>query len=294
MKVLGIVGSYRRQGNTEVLVKEALMAAEEEGAQVDVLRLNNYNIESCRGDGRCESGIRPCHIQDDFNYLLDRIYQNDGIILGVPCYFLAAPGIFKLFLDRTVSVGYPTSLLGKPAAILVPYGNRGYINYALVQPNILLLKWGMKVVDQAIIQSGPPGDAMLNERALARARSMGKAVVGALKTGDSTFRGDKGLCPVCHDRNIRIFRDMETVECPTCSIRGKLTLVEGKIQVTFTEEDAQRGRYSAEDWYRHHMYHVEPGLERFIATKELRKGKRGKYSDYLGIDKKESEVASQP
>ena len=292
MKVLGIVGSYRKQGNTEVLVKEALMVAEEGGAQVDVLRLNNYNLESCRGDGRCESGAIPCHIKDDFNYLLERIYQNDAIILGVPCYFLAAPGQFKLFLDRTVSVGYPNPLLGKPAAFMVPYGNRGYINYALMQPNILLLKWGMKIVDQAIIQSGPPGDAMLNERALTRARSMGQAVMEALNGGDTSFRGDKGICPVCHDRVLRIFRDMETVECPTCSVRGKLSLVDGKIKVAFAEEDIGRGRYSAEDWYRHHMYHVEPGLGRFIQTKDLRKGKRGKYSEYLSIDKKETEAGS--
>ena len=44
MKVLGIVTSHRRLGNTEILTKEALMGAEEHGAEVEILRLTDYHI----------------------------------------------------------------------------------------------------------------------------------------------------------------------------------------------------------------------------------------------------------
>lgn len=286
MKILGVVASHRYQGNSEVLVKEALMGAEEVGAKAEILRMTNYYLEPCTGCGRCQSGRIPCHIKDDFNHLLERWFSVDAIILGFPCYFLAAPGTLKLFLDRAVAVGHPSPLNGKPAAVIVPYGNRGFTAYAFVQPNILLHKFGMNIIDQALIQSGAPGDALINDKALERVHNMGKAVGMALKTGDTTFKGEKGLCPVCHDRLIHVLKDMKTVECGTCGIRGKLRLVGGKIDVLFTEEDIHHGRNSSEQWFRHHMYHVEPGKEYFRSTKELRKERRGKYSSYLPKEEK--------
>ncbi len=286
MKVLGLIASHRRQGNSEVFVKEALMGAEEAGAEADIIRLTNFYIEPCTGCGRCQSGRIPCHIQDDFNKVLQRMQTADGIVLGMPCYFHNAPGAFKLFIDRTIAVGYPNPLHGKPAAVIVPYGNRGFTSFAFTQPNLLLHKFGMNIVDQAVIQAGAPGDALINDKALERVRNMGKMVATASRTGDTTFKGEKGICPVCHDRLLRVLKDMQTVECPTCCIHGKLRMVDGKIDVLFAEEDIHKGRYSEEQWYRHHMYHVEPGKEYFQATKELRKARRGKYSAYFPKEEK--------
>jgi multimeric flavodoxin WrbA len=281
MNVLGVVASYRRQGNSEVFVKEALMGAEEAGAQVEILRLNNYQIKPCTGCGRCHTGLQPCHLDDDFNGLLDRMYQSDGIILGAPCYYLHAPAVLKLFLDRTVCEGYPSPLQGKPAAIIMTYGNRGFNAYAFTQPNVLLLKWGMNIIDRALLHSASPGDAMLDDAALARVREIGRNVVRAFNSGDTTYHGEEGICPVCHDRLLRILRDMKTVICPTCGIRGSVRLVDGRMAIEFTEEAIQDGRFSAEQWYQHHMYHVELGTEWFMATKELRKERRAKYTAYL-------------
>ena len=84
MKVLGLVASYRRLGNTEILVKEALMGAEAEGAEVEILRLTDYEIQPCRGGALCLFGTKLCHIQDDLNYLLDKMNESDAIILGTP------------------------------------------------------------------------------------------------------------------------------------------------------------------------------------------------------------------
>lgn len=53
MKVLGLVGSVRRLGNSEILTKEALMEAEQEGAEVEILRLTDYEVRACQGGGTC-------------------------------------------------------------------------------------------------------------------------------------------------------------------------------------------------------------------------------------------------
>jgi multimeric flavodoxin WrbA len=281
MKILGMLASYRRQGNSEVFLKEALMGAEEEGSQVEILRLTNYHIRPCTACGRCATGRNPCHLKDDFMGLLERIYGYDAIILGSPVYYLTAPAVLKLFCDRTVCEGYPTPLLNKPSAIIMTYANRGYNVYAFTVPNSLFLKWGMRVVDRALIHSTSPGDAMLDKVNRARCREIGRGVARAARTGEVTYLGDPGICPVCHDRIIRILKDNKTIQCPTCGIRGRLRLVGEEFRAEFTEEEIRRGRYSPEQWYQHHMYHVELGKAWFLASKEERKARRKDYLNYL-------------
>lgn len=280
MKILGLLASYRRQGNSEVFVKEALKGAEEQGAQAEVLRLTNFNIRSCTGCARCHTGLNPCHLKDDFNGLLEKVYSYDAIILGSPVYYIMGPGVLKLFMDRLVCEGYPIPLWGKPAAMIMTYGNRGFNSYAFTMPNGLFLKWGMKVVDRALIHSASPGDAMVDEPNLARCREIGRQVAIAANTGQAPYLGDPGVCPVCNDRIIRILKDNKTIQCPTCGIRGHLKMVGDEIKAVFTEEEAKHGRYSAEQWYMHHMYHVELGREWFMVNKDDRKARRLEYAKY--------------
>lgn len=281
MKILGLLASYRRQGNSEVFVKEALRGVQEEGLDVEVLRLTNYKIRSCTGCNRCHTGLNPCHLKDDFNDLLKQIYTYDGIILGAPVYYMSTPAIVKQFMDRLVCEGYPVPLYGKPASMIMTYGNRGFIPYAFSLPNSLFLKWGMKIVDHALLHSASPGDAMVDEPNLARCKEMGRAMARAARTGQSTYLGEPGICPVCHDRVIRIMKDNRTITCPTCGVRGRLEVVEGEIKAVFTEEDINHGRYSAESWFQHHMYHVELGRDWFMVNKDERKARRQEYREYL-------------
>jgi multimeric flavodoxin WrbA len=65
LKVLGLIGSYRKLGNTEVLVKEALMEVQRLRAEVDVLRLTDFRIEPCKGCMACVFKSEECKIQDD-------------------------------------------------------------------------------------------------------------------------------------------------------------------------------------------------------------------------------------
>lgn len=289
MKILGLLASYRRQGNSEVFLKEALRGAEEEGAEVEIIRLTNYHIRSCTGCARCHTGQNPCHLKDDFNGLLQRVYSYDAIIIGSPVYYITAPAVLKLFMDRLVCEGYPIPLYDKPGALIMTYGNRGFHSYAFTLPNSLFLKWGMKVVDRALIHSASPGDAMMDEMNQARCMEMGKAVARAVKTGKATYLGEPGICPVCNDSIIRILKDRRTVICPTCGIRGHLTVVDGEIKVLFTEEEAKHGRYSAEQWFQHHTYHVELGREWFMVNKDDRKARRAGYQKYLAPKVQEAE-----
>ena len=281
MKILGLNGSERKLGNTEILVKEALMGAEEEGAQVEMLRLTDYKVFPCDGLAPCVFGNTRCNLKDDFNFIVDKIFENDGVVLGTPCYILESTAIIKQLIDRAFSVNFRSKARGKPAAIIIPYATRGWTPYAFLQPNILLLFLGMEVIDRALIHTQAINEVVLYNKALAKAREMGREVAKAVKTGDTSYRGEPGICPICQDRVLRILRDDETVECGVCGIRGKILVEEGKIRVRFEEDAILRHRFTEENIYRHFIYHIKPSRDYFKRTRDVTKERREPYRDYL-------------
>ncbi len=78
MKVLGLVGSVRRLGNSEILTKEALMGAEQEGAEVEILRLTDYEVRACQGGGTCLFQGKDCVIEDDARFIFAKMAASDG------------------------------------------------------------------------------------------------------------------------------------------------------------------------------------------------------------------------
>jgi multimeric flavodoxin WrbA len=99
VKIIGISSSASWNGSTAYLVREALMAAQAEGAEVEEFHLPAYRIEHCRGCFKCMASGR-CPIDDDFNAIKERLIQADGIVIGSPTYGLAPNACMKAFLDR--------------------------------------------------------------------------------------------------------------------------------------------------------------------------------------------------
>ena len=63
-KVLGIVGSPRKKGNTHILVSRILEGAETEGATTDLVLLSKLKIRECNGCHACWKG-NSCAKRDD-------------------------------------------------------------------------------------------------------------------------------------------------------------------------------------------------------------------------------------
>jgi multimeric flavodoxin WrbA len=112
MKIIAILGSPKKNGNTSILAREALRGAKESGAEVEEIFLGDYNIEFCRGCMMCMHDGK-CAINDDFEQLKAKVYQSDGIILASPSYGLAPTARFKNFwTDRLGMFTVYTSSLG--------------------------------------------------------------------------------------------------------------------------------------------------------------------------------------
>jgi multimeric flavodoxin WrbA len=99
MKVLGILGSPRKGGNTELLLEEALKGAEAEGAEVERLRLTDYNIIPCKECLACFKDGN-CIILDDMAKIYPKLLEADIIVLASPIFFYGVTAWAKGLIDR--------------------------------------------------------------------------------------------------------------------------------------------------------------------------------------------------
>jgi putative NADPH-quinone reductase len=104
-RVLGIVGSPRRGGNTEILVDEVLAGAEEAGALVEKVILSKLDIAPCRACDACRK-TGQCVQKDDMAALLEKMQCSRVWVLGTPVYWWGPTAQFKAFLDRWYGFNY--------------------------------------------------------------------------------------------------------------------------------------------------------------------------------------------
>jgi multimeric flavodoxin WrbA len=99
VKVLGIFGSPRKGGNTELLLEEALKGAEAEGAEVERLHIADYNIIPCKECLACFKDGN-CIILDDMAKIYPKLLDADVIILASPIFFYGVTAWAKALIDR--------------------------------------------------------------------------------------------------------------------------------------------------------------------------------------------------
>lgn len=109
MKIIGIVGSRRKKGNTYELVNQVLESATIEGAETQLIFLGDYIIRPCTGCEGCKGSFN-CIIDDDFKEIVALINEADGIVIGSPTYWYNISGDMKIFFDRCYSlIDYPNN-----------------------------------------------------------------------------------------------------------------------------------------------------------------------------------------
>ncbi len=126
MKILGIEGSPRRDGNTEKLVRKILEGAEDGGARTEFIKLSDLLLNFCRGCGTCRA-TGKCVQKDDMDQVVDAIQESDVIVLGSPVYVWQVTGTTKVFMDRLcrlLTPEYKSRLVGeKKIAFAYTQGN---------------------------------------------------------------------------------------------------------------------------------------------------------------------------
>lgn len=279
MKVLGI-SFGRNNGNSDILVKEALFGAKaaKPDAEIEFVNTLKMNIGRCRGCGACSTQLEKgndnkCIFKDDFQALEDKIREADAIILGAPVYALQPVGQLKDFIDRfSCRHDYSaiTYVLDKRRAGELP-GNAddfpmerlkkrtvGYISIGgastddwtsmgTASLHIFGFPPMMKVMANYNANSmGTIGNPYVDDKLIEDMHELGKRTVLGLEDDSVEFFRPEGkpeeVCPVCHQRLLMVNPGSTTVTCPICGIHGQLSIVNDGIQVEFTKEQQERAR----------------------------------------------------
>jgi len=133
MKVIGIVGSPRKHGNTEILTAHALKAIAEEKLDTELIRLAGLDLKPCNACMVCSKEER-CSIEDDLFPIYLKMKEADGIILASPVYAGSATALIKALMERTafISLWNGETLSGKVGGPLVVARRAGH-NFTLAQ-----------------------------------------------------------------------------------------------------------------------------------------------------------------
>jgi multimeric flavodoxin WrbA len=122
-RILAVMGSPRRNGNTHILVSKIAEGARTKGAVVDELLLGELTIAECDGCHACWKG-KECSKNDDMRDIYPAIIQSDVIIFGTPVYWYGPTALMKAFIDRFVYFNCPENrqkIKGLSAALAIPF-----------------------------------------------------------------------------------------------------------------------------------------------------------------------------
>jgi len=155
MKVLGIAGSPRRGGNTDLLLGEVMRGAASRGAKVKTIILNDLKIAPCQHcDGCLETG--RCKVEDDMQMVHSELMRADRLVLASPVYFMGVTAQTKAMIDRCQALWVRKYILKLPASgsrqvkrkgLFISVGGTKSAN--LFQPAVATVKSLFKVLDVA-------------------------------------------------------------------------------------------------------------------------------------------------
>jgi len=122
MDILGLVGSPRRGGNTDILVEAVLSSARGCGHVSHTIYLAEHEIGPCIDCRGCKLGRRECVVQDGMQPLYQRLDGADVLVFGTPVYWYGPTGTMKQFVDRLRPYYANGRLRGKRALVAAAAG----------------------------------------------------------------------------------------------------------------------------------------------------------------------------
>src|SRR4030042_3303610 len=189
-KIIGLTCG-RKNGNSEILLKEACMGAEElgYGIQIEIIRAMDLRINPCRGCQACggpgvESKDNRCIIKDDVEWILEKTCLEDAaLIISFPAYHLQVNGHLKMIIDRMnpIMIRNIKVLDKSKIGALICVGGSGpdWTSMTMATANIFLQHTRI-LVDQMQVNYAPmAGDVLAMDDKLARARELGHNVARA-------------------------------------------------------------------------------------------------------------------
>ena len=266
-KIIGL-SCGRKNGNSEILLKEAAIGAEEFGIETEIIRAMELRVKPCNGCDACLAAlsngkIASCSVRDDdVEWILQKTVVEDcGLIVSFPVYYSRPNGYLISINERMHAAMYKyLEVLDKKNRVggIISVGGSGPARTPLSL--ILANMWVQHhhtVVDQfQVYFAGQSGAVLENKDTMARARELGRNVARAMimPWEEVKFVGEETpmSCPVCHCNILQVPDDSTTVVCPSCWVHGKVVIENGKMRVKWDDWEATHSQWSLYGLY-HHM-----------------------------------------
>ncbi|PKN33477.1 MAG: flavodoxin family protein [Deltaproteobacteria bacterium HGW-Deltaproteobacteria-19] len=184
-KVLVLLGSPRKKGNTAVLAGEIARGAASKGAEVETVFLHGMKISPCQGCMACQKkNAKRCALDDDMQALYPKLLAADAWVIASPVYWFTMTAQTKLWMDRCFALpAYGMDpFRGKRIAVAMAYGGEdpfdsGAVNalrafqdaYAYVEADLVGMVYGSAM---------EAGKIKADEKVMKEARALGMKLAG--------------------------------------------------------------------------------------------------------------------
>jgi multimeric flavodoxin WrbA len=184
-KILVLLGSPRKKGNSTTLANQIVAGAESAGATAETIFLHGKDISPCQACYACQQpDSKGCAIDDEMQPIYGKLIEADGWVIASPVYWFSMSAQTKLFLDRCFALpAYKKdAFTGKRIAIAMSYGDEDAFNSGCVnalrtfQDSARYV--GANLVGMVYGSAEKPGEIKANDALMRQAVALGKKLVG--------------------------------------------------------------------------------------------------------------------
>lgn len=260
MKIVGVsLGS--KNGSNDAMCKEALIAAQEMGAEVSFIHLLDWDIQDCTGCVACSRALvmgkgNICTRKDEFDEFRSQLLDADGVLVVDPIFVNGGSGLFHTIMDRfgpradrgmnlvahKIAEGgggkdTDLRLLKDKVISFIGIGGSDWATAIEYDHTQLAMSPAWKIIDNEKFAWSK--NIIMEDDKVERVREIGRNLAkAAADIENATYQGEAGVCPHCHSKNFYITPGTTEAACMTCGIVGNLAIVDGAFKFEFTEEAA--------------------------------------------------------
>ena len=209
---------------------------------MEFIQLQNLHIEHCTGCTACVQSVLggrggKCVLKDDFDWLLDKMLDADGIVFSTPIFEKGATGLFHTITDRfgprmdrgnniigtkiaeeTGGTAPDPRILKDKVISFMSVGGSDWVTRTQCDAGMLALTPMWKVIDNEVFPWAL--SILVEDERVARAHQIGRNIAEAAKNIEhAQYQGDAGVCPHCHSRNFHL-QDGKAI-CCLCGLAGR-------------------------------------------------------------------------
>jgi len=176
--VMGISGSPRKDGNTDVVVQRALNGIQEHAdVTTKFIRVADFNIKPCEGCRGCMEFMHCVIKDDDFDAVFDDVMKAGALVIGAPVYWNSPPGVMKNFIDRAHTFyacpeKFPS---GKKVGLIGVSAGGGFTSHEDAMRSWLRY-YGAEIIDEIRVYAREKGEVLRRQKELEKV----DALVGIL------------------------------------------------------------------------------------------------------------------